>query len=120
MEVPSRSPSTTIPKGQVSIRAVFEEVTRIQSALPFTELANGRYASNDNSAELANKWKAKHETGNANSEIVVSVHETVKSNHEMSAEGMGRTFCPTPKMAKATAGHPGMANMRGEAAVRVI
>ena len=56
------------------------------------ELAGGRYASNDNSAGHANKWKAKHETGNANSEIVVSVHETVKSNHEMSTEGMGRTF----------------------------
>lgn len=65
-------------------------------AFPFgisgMELAGGRYASNDNSAGHANKWKAKHETGNANSEIVVSVHETVKSNHEMSAEGMGRTF----------------------------
>lgn len=83
-------------------------------------LANGRYASNDNSARLANKWKAKHETGNANSEIVVSVHETMKSNHEMSTEGMGRTFCPTPKMAKATADHPGMIYMGGEAAVRVI
>lgn len=83
-------------------------------------LANGRYASNDNSAGHANKWKAKHETGNANSEIVVSVHETVKSNHEMSAEGMGRTFCPTPKMAKTTAGHFGMVNMGGEATVRVI
>ena len=83
-------------------------------------LANGRYASNDNSTWHANKWKAKHETGNANSEIVVSVHETVKSNHEMSAEGMGRTFCPTPKMAKATAGHPSMVNMGGEVAVRVI
>lgn len=69
-------------------------------------LANGRYASNDNSDGHANKWKAKHETGNANSEIVVSVHETMKSNHEMSAEGMGRTFCPTPKMATAVAGHP--------------
>lgn len=84
------------------------------------ELANGRYASNDNSAGHANKWKAKHETGNANSEIVVSVHETVKSNHEMSAEGMGRTFCPTPKMATAVAGHPDMVNMGTEAAVRVI
>lgn len=83
-------------------------------------LAGGRYASNDNSAGLANKWKAKHETGNANSEIVVSVHETVKSNHEMSVEGMDRTFCPTPKMAKTTVGHPGMVNMGGEAAVRVI
>ena len=38
----------------------------------------------------------------------------------MSAEGMGRTFCPTPKMATAVAGHPGMANMGREAAVRVI
>lgn len=83
-------------------------------------LANGRYTSNDNSAGLANKWKAKHETGNANSEIVVSVHETMKSNHEMSAEGMGRTFGPTPKMAKATAGHPGMVYMGAEAVVRVI
>ena len=83
-------------------------------------LANGRYAPNNYSAGLANKWKAKHETGNANSEIVVSVHETVKSNHEMSAEGMGRTFGPTPKMATATAGHPGMVNMDAEAAVRVI
>ena len=44
----------------------------------------------------------------------------MKSNHEMSTEGMGRTFCPTPEMAKATAGHPGMVNMGGEAAVRVI
>ena len=84
------------------------------------ELAGGRYASNDDSAGHANKWKAKHETGNANSEIVVSVHENVKSNHEMSAEGMGRTFCPTPKMATAVAGPPGMANMGREAAVRVI
>lgn len=83
-------------------------------------LANGRYTSNDNSTGHANKWKAKHETGNANSEIVVSVHETMKSNHEMSVEGMGRTFGPTPKMAKATARHPGMVNMGGEAAVRVI
>lgn len=83
-------------------------------------LANGRYAPNDNSAGLANKWKAKHETGNANSEIVVSVHETMKSNHEMSAEGMGRSFCPTPKMATATADDPGMVNMGAEAAVRVI
>lgn len=83
-------------------------------------LANGRYAPNDNSAGLANKWKAKHETGNANSEIVVSVHETMKSNHEMSVEGMGRTFGPTPKMATATARHPGMVNMDAEAAVRVI
>lgn len=83
-------------------------------------LANGRYASNDNSAGLANKWKAKHETGNANSEIVVSVHETVESNHEMSVEGMGRTFGPTPKMATAVADHPGMVYMGGEAAVRVI
>lgn len=83
-------------------------------------LAGGHYAPNDNSAGLANKWKAKHETGNANSEIVVSVHETMKSNHEMSAEGMDRSFCPTPKMAKATAGHPGMVNMGAEAAVRVI
>lgn len=82
--------------------------------------AGGRYASNDNSAGHANKWKAKHETGNANAEIVVSVHETEKSNHEMSAESMGRTFCPTPKMATAVAGHPGMANMGREAAVRVI
>lgn len=79
-----------------------------------------RYASNDDSAGHANKWKAKHETGNANSEIVVSVHETIKSNHEMSAEGMGRTFCPTPKMATAVAGHPDMVNMGAEAAVRVI
>lgn len=55
-------------------------------------LAGVRYASNDNSAGHINKWKAKHETENANSEIVVSVHETMKSNHEMSAEGMGRTF----------------------------
>ena len=84
------------------------------------ELANGRYASNDDSAGHANKWKAKHETGNANAEIVVSVHETEKSNHEMSAESMGRTFCPIPKMATAVAGHPGMANMGREAAVRVI
>lgn len=83
-------------------------------------LAGVRYTSNDNSAGHANKWKAKHETGNANSEIVVSVHETVKSNHEMSAEGMGRTFGPTPKMAKTTAGHFGMVNMGGEATVRVI
>lgn len=83
-------------------------------------LADGRYTSNDNSTGLANKWKAKHETGNANSEIVVSMHETMKSNHEMSAEGMGRTFCPTPKMAKATAGHPDIVNMGAEAAVRVI
>ena len=83
-------------------------------------LAGGRYASNDNSAEHANKWKAKHETGNANLEIVVSVHESEKSNHEMSAEGMGRTFCPTPKMATAVARHPGMVNMGAEAAVRVI
>lgn len=83
-------------------------------------LANGRYASNDNSAGHANKWKAKHETGNANSEIVVSVHETVESNHEMSVEGMGRTFGPTPKMATAVADHPGMVYMGGEAAVRVI
>ena len=77
-------------------------------------------ASNDNSAGHANKWKAKHETGNANSEIVVSVHETMKSNHEMSAEGMGRTFCSTPKMATAVADDPGMVNMGAEAAVRVI
>lgn len=83
-------------------------------------LANGRYAPNDNSAGHENKWKAKHEMGNANSEIVVSVHETMKSNHEMSAEGMGRTFCPTPKMATATAGHPDIVNMGAEAAVRVI
>lgn len=83
-------------------------------------LAGGRYASNDNSAEHANKWKAKHETGNANSEIVVSVHETVKSNHEMSAESMGRTFCPIPKMATAVARHPGIVNMGAEVAVRVI
>ena len=83
-------------------------------------LAGGRYASNDNSAEHANKWKAKHETGNANAEIVVSVHETEKSNNEMSAEGMGRTFCPTPKMATATADDPGMVNMGAEAEVRVI
>lgn len=83
-------------------------------------LAGGRYASNDNSAGHANKWKAKHETGNANSEIVVSVHETMKSNHEMSAEGMGRTFCPTPEMAKATARHHDIVNKGGEAAVRVI
>lgn len=83
-------------------------------------LANGRYAPNDNSAGLANKWKAKHEMGNANSEIVVSVHETMKSNHEMSTEGMGRTFCPTPKMATAVADHPDMVNMGAGAAVRVI
>ena len=83
-------------------------------------LANGRYAPNDHSAGLANKWKAKHETGNANSEIVVSVHETVKSNLEMSVEGMGRPFCPTPKMATAVADHPDMINMGTEAAVRVI
>lgn len=83
-------------------------------------LANGRYAPNDNSAGLANKWKAKHEMGNANSEIVVSVHETMKSNHKMSAEGMGRTFGPTPKMATAVADHPGMVNMGAEAAVRAI
>lgn len=44
----------------------------------------------------------------------------MKSNHEMSAEVMGRTFCPTPKMATATAGHPDMVNMGAEAAVRVI
>lgn len=84
------------------------------------ELAGGGYASNDNSAGHANKWKAKHETENANSEIVVSVHETMKSNHEMSTEGMGRTFCPTPKMATATARHPEIVNMGAEAAVRVI
>lgn len=84
------------------------------------ELANGRYASNDNSAGHSNKWKAKHETENANSEIVVSVHETMKSNHEMSAEGKGRSFCPTPKMAIAVADDPGMVNMGAEAAVRVI
>lgn len=83
-------------------------------------LAGGRYASNDNSAEHANKWKAKHETGNANAEIVVSVHESEKSNHEMSAESMGRTFCPIPKMATAVAVHPDMVNMGAEAAVRVI
>ena len=83
-------------------------------------LAGGRYASNDDSAGHANKWKAKHETGNANSEIVVSVHETIKSNHEMSAESMGRTFCPIPKMATAVARHPGIVNMGTEAAVRVI
>lgn len=83
-------------------------------------LAGGRYASNDNSAGHANKWKAKHEMGNANSEIVVSVHETMKSNHEMSAEGMGRTFCPTPKMATATAVDSDNVNMGAEAAVRVI
>lgn len=83
-------------------------------------LANGRYASNYNSAGHANKWKAKHETGNANSEIVVSVHETMNSNHKMSAESMGRTFCPTPKMATAVARHPDMINMGAEAAVRVI
>lgn len=83
-------------------------------------LANGRYASNDNSAGHTNKWKAKHETGNANSEIVVSVHETMKSNHETSAEGMDRTFGPTPEMATAVADHPDMVNMGGEAAVRVI
>ena len=82
--------------------------------------AGGRYASNDDSAGHANKWKAKHETGNANLEIVVSVHETVKSNHEMSAESMGRTFCPIPKMATAVARHPDMVNMGAEAAVRVI
>ena len=84
------------------------------------ELANGRYASNDDSAGHANNWKAKHETGNANSEIEVSVHETMKSNHEMSAEGMGRTFCPTPKMATATADDPDMVNMGAGAAGRVI
>lgn len=72
-------------------------------------LANGRYASNDNSTGHANKWKAKHETGNANSEIVVSVHETVKSNHEMSAEGMVRTFCPTPRDGE---GHGGTSRHR--------
>lgn len=83
-------------------------------------LAGGRYASNDNSAGHANKWKAKHETGNANSEIVVSVHETEKSNHEISTEGMGRSFCPTPKMATAATDDPGMVNMGAEAAVRVI
>ena len=83
-------------------------------------LAGGRYASNDNSAGHANKWKAKHETGNANAEIVVSVHETEKSNPEMRAQGMGRTFCPTPKMATVVARHPGMVNMGAEAAVRVI
>lgn len=83
-------------------------------------LANGRYASNYNSAGHANKWKAKHETGNANSEIVVSVHETMNSNHKMSAESMGRTFCPTPKMETAVARHPDMINMGAEAAVRVI
>lgn len=83
-------------------------------------LANGRYASNYNSAGHANKWKAKHETGNANSEIVVSVHENMKSNHEMSTEGMRRTFCPTPKMATATARHPDIVNMGAGAAVRVI
>lgn len=83
-------------------------------------LAGGRYASNDNSAGHANKWKAKHETGNANSEIVVSVHETMKSNHEMSAEGMGRSFCPIPKMATAVTRHPGIVNMGAEVAVRVI
>lgn len=83
-------------------------------------LAGGRYASNDNSAGHAHKWKAKHETGNANSEIVVSVHETMKSNHEMSAEGKGRSFCPTPKMAIAVADYPDMVNMGAEAAVRVI
>lgn len=83
-------------------------------------LAGGRYTSNDNSAGHAHKWKAKHETGNANSEIEVSVHETMKSNHEMSAEGMGRSFCPTPKMATATADNPDMVNMGAEAAVRVI
>lgn len=82
--------------------------------------AGGRYASNDNSAGHAHKWKAKHETGNANSEIVVSVHETMKSNHEMSAEGMDRSFCPTPKMATTVADDPGMVNMGAEAAVRVI
>ena len=84
------------------------------------ELANRRYASNDNSAGHANKWKAKHETGNANSEIVVSVHETMKSNHGMSTEGMGRSFCPIPKMATATADDPGMVNLGAEAAVRGI
>ncbi len=84
------------------------------------ELANGRYTSNDNSAGHSNKWKAKHETGNANSEIVVSVHETMKSNHEMSTEGMGWTFCPTPKMATAVTDDPDMVNMGAEAAVRVI
>lgn len=84
------------------------------------EFANRRYASNDNSAGHANKWKAKHETGNANSEIVVSVHETMKSSHEMSAEGMGRNFCPTPKMATATAVDSDIVNMSAEAAVRVI
>lgn len=83
-------------------------------------LAGGRYASNDNSTGHANKWKAKHETENANSEIVVSVHETMKSNHEMSAEGMGRTFCHTPKMATAVEDHPDIVNMGAEAAVRVI
>lgn len=83
-------------------------------------LAGGRYASNDNSAGHTNKWKAKHEMGNANSEIVISVHETVKSNHKMSAESMGRTFCPTPKMATAVARHPGIVNMGAEVAVRVI
>lgn len=51
---------------------------------------------------------------------MVSVHETMKSNHEMSAEGMGRTFCTTPKMATAVADDPGMVNMGAEAAVRVI
>lgn len=51
---------------------------------------------------------------------MVSVHETMKSNHEMSAEGIGRTFCPTPKMATATADNPDMVNMGAEAAVRVI
>ena len=53
-------------------------------------------------------------------EIGNSQYETMKSNHEMSAEGMGRTFCPTPKMATAVARHPGMVNMGAEAAVRVI
>lgn len=51
---------------------------------------------------------------------MVSVHETVKSNHEMSTEGMGRSFCPTPKMATAVTDDPGMVNMGAEAAVRVI
>ena len=44
----------------------------------------------------------------------------MKSNHEMSTEGMGRTFCPTPKMATAVADDPSMVNMGAEAAVRVI
>lgn len=44
----------------------------------------------------------------------------MKSNHEMSTEGMGRTFCHTPKMATAVARHPGMVNMGAEATVRVI